>query len=221
MKIFVDTGLVDEVRAAYDWGILDGVTTNPTLIAKSGHGFRETVVEMCEICKGGAISAEVVSTDFENIMKEARFIATWHPQVVIKVPMIRDGVRAIRVLTDEGVRTNCTLVFSVSQALLAAKAGASFISNFVGRVDDISGGGMDAVAQSVQMVEQYGFKSEILVASIRHPMHVVESLAAGAHIATMPFKILDQLFGHPLTVHRRLHQSRPEGLRIAMTVSRR
>jgi transaldolase len=217
MKIFVDTGLVDEVRTANEWGILDGVTTNPSLIAKCGRGFRETVVEMCEICRGGAISAEVVATDYDGMMKEAHEIASWHPQVVIKVPMIRDGIRAVRTLSSEGIRTNCTLVFSVTQALLAAKAGATFISNFVGRVDDISGGGMEAVAQSVSMVENYGYKSEILVASIRHPMHVVEALNAGAHIATMPFKVLDQLFAHPLTdigLERFLADFNKAGLKI-------
>lgn len=199
MKLFVDTGDVDEVRQAAEWGILDGVTTNPSLVAKSGKGFRETVLKICELVPGGAISAEVVATDFDAMLKEALEISSWHPQVVVKVPMIEEGVRLIATLSERGIRTNCTLVFSVPQAMLAAKAGATFISNFVGRVDDISGDGMDAVADTVAMVSNYGFDSEVLVASIRHPLHVVQSVQAGAHIATMPFKIMQMLFKHPLT----------------------
>jgi transaldolase len=199
MKIFVDTGDVEEIKQAADYGILDGVTTNPTLIAKTGKGFRETVLKICELVPGGAISAEVVSSTYDEMLKEALEVSSWHKQIVVKVPMIEPGVKLVRTLTDRGIRTNMTLVFSVSQAMLAAKAGASFISNFVGRVDDISGNGMEAVAESVRMVENYGYKSEILVASIRHPLHVVEAMNAGAHICTMPFKILQQLFKHPLT----------------------
>jgi transaldolase len=199
MKLFLDTGDVDEVRKAAAWGVLDGVTTNPTLIAKSGKGFRETVLKICELVPGGAISAEVVATDYDTMLKEALEIASWHKQVVVKVPMIEDGMRLVRTLSEKGIRTNVTLVFSVSQALLAAKAGATFISNFVGRVDDLSGDGMAAVAATVQMVEQYGFASEVLVASVRHPQHVADSLACGAHIATMPYKVMEQLFKHPLT----------------------
>ncbi|MEP0764913.1 MAG: fructose-6-phosphate aldolase [Fimbriimonadia bacterium] len=217
MKLFVDTGLVDEVRTAHEWGILDGVTTNPTLIAKSGRGFKETVVEMCEIVREGCVSAEVVATDYEGMMREAHEIASWHPNVVIKVPMTRDGIRTVRTLSSQGIRTNCTLVFSVSQALLAAKAGATFISNFVGRVDDISGGGMEAVAATVQAMENYGFPSEVLVASVRHPMHVVEAMECGAHIATMPFKVLEQMFLHPLTdigLQRFLDDFHNAGLKI-------
>jgi transaldolase len=217
MKLFVDTGSVDEVAKACEWGILDGVTTNPSLIAKSGRGFRETVVDMCNIVKNGAISAEVVATDYNGIMEEAHYIAKWHDNVVVKVPMIRDGVRAISELSKEGIRTNCTLVFSVSQALLAAKAGASFISNFVGRVDDLSGDGMEAVAESVQMIENYGYKSEILVASIRHPLHVVQAVRTGAHISTMPFKIMDMMFNHSLTdigLDRFLSDFKAAGLKV-------
>lgn len=199
MKLFVDTGDVEEVRRAADWGILDGVTTNPTLIAKSGHGFKETVLKICELVPGGAISAEVVATDYDSMLKEALEIHSWHPQIVVKVPMIEPGVKLVKTLTDQGVRTNVTLVFTVSQALLAAKAGATFISNFVGRVDDISANGMDAVAETVQMVHEYGYESEVLVASVRHPMHVVEAVGVGAHICTMPFKIMEMLFKHPLT----------------------
>lgn len=199
MKLFVDTGDVEEVRKAADWGILDGVTTNPTLIAKSGKGFKETVLEICESVPGGAISAEVVATDYDSMLKEALEIHSWHPQIVVKVPMIESGVKLVKTLSEKGVRTNVTLVFSVSQALLAAKVGATFISNFVGRVDDISANGMEAVAETVQMVHEYGYESEVLVASVRHPMHVVEAVGAGAHICTMPYKIMEMLFKHPLT----------------------
>lgn len=199
MKLFVDTGDTEEVRKAAEWGILDGVTTNPTLIAKSGKGFRETVLKICELVPGGAISAEVVATDYDAMLKEALEIASWHPQIVVKVPLIESGVRLVSTLADKGIRTNVTLVFSVPQALLAAKAGATFISNFVGRADDISSDGMDAVADTVAMVATYGFDSEVLVASVRHPLHVVEALQSGAHISTMPFKIMQMLFKHPLT----------------------
>jgi transaldolase len=199
VKLFVDTGDVAEVEQAAEWGILDGVTTNPTLIAKSGKGFRETVLKICDLVPGGAISAEVVATDYETMLKEALEIASWHPQIVVKVPLIETGVSLVKTLCDKGIRTNVTLVFSVSQALLAAKAGATFISNFVGRVDDISGDGMQAVAETVEMVNTYGFDSEVLVASVRHPLHVVQAVQAGAHISTMPFKIMQMLFKHPLT----------------------
>src|SRR5438105_4292486 len=168
MKIFVDTGDVEEVRQAADWGILDGVTTNPTLIAKSGKGFKETVLKICELVPGGEISAEVVATDYAAMLREALEISSWHPQIVVKVPMIEPGMSLVKTLSDKGIKTNVTLVFSVSQALLAAKAGATFISNFVGRVDDISGDGMQAVAETVEMVNTYGFDSEVLVASVRH-----------------------------------------------------
>jgi transaldolase len=199
MKLFVDTGDIEEVRRAAEWGILDGVTTNPTLIAKSGKGFRETVLALCDLVPNGSISAEVVATNYEEMLKEALEIHSWHEQIVVKVPLIRDGIRLVKDLTDRGIRSNVTLVFTMTQALMAAKVGATYISNFVGRVDDLSSEGMSAVAESVDMVERYGFDSEILVASIRHPMHVVESLRAGAHVATMPFKVMDSLFNHPLT----------------------
>jgi transaldolase len=199
MKLFVDTGDLEEVRQAASWGILDGVTTNPTLVAKAGKGFRETVLAICELVPGGAISAEVVATRYDEMLREALEIASWHSQIVVKVPMIEDGVRLISTLSKKGIRTNCTLVFSLSQAMLAAKAGATYISNFVGRVDDISAEGMQAVSDTVEMVRTYGFASEVLVASVRHPMHVVQSLQVGAHVATMPFKVMQQLYKHPLT----------------------
>ncbi len=199
MKLFVDTGDIEEVRQAADWGILDGVTTNPTLIAKTGKGFKETVLKICEAVPGGAISAEVVATDYDTMLKEALEISSWHPQIVVKVPLIELGVKLVKTLSDRGIRTNVTLVFSVSQGLMAAKAGATYISNFVGRVDDMSDDGMDAVADTVAMVDCYGFDSQVLVASVRHPLHVVQSINAGAHVATMPFKIMQMLFKHPLT----------------------
>lgn len=199
MKLFVDTGDIAEVQQAAEWGILDGVTTNPTLIAKAGKGFKETVVKMCELNPGGDISAEVVATDYDTMLKEALEISSWHEQIVVKVPLIEPGVKLVKTLSDRGIRTNVTLVFSVPQALMAAKAGATYISNFVGRVDDISGDGMDAVAETVAMVDTYGYESEVLVASIRHPLHVVQAINAGAHVATMPFKIMQMLFKHPLT----------------------
>lgn len=199
MKLFVDTGDIEEVRQAAEWGILDGVTTNPTLIAKSGKGFRETVLKICELVPEGDISAEVVATDYETMVKEATEIASWHPNIVVKVPLIEPGVRLVKTLTDREIRTNVTLVFSVSQALLAAKAGATYISNFVGRVDDMSDDGMNAVGDTVRMVQEYGFESEVLVASVRHPLHVVQAIQSGAHVSTMPLKIMQMLFKHPLT----------------------
>ncbi len=199
MKLFVDTGEVDEVRQAAEWGIIDGVTTNPSLIAKSGKGFRETVLKICSLLPDGDISAEVVATEYDAMLREALEVSSWAPNIVVKVPFIEPGVRLIRTLSDRGIRVNCTLVFSVSQALLAAKAGAFYISNFVGRVDYISGDGMEAVRDTVDMVNVYGFKSQVLVASVRHPQHVVQAMQAGAHVSTMPFKIIQALFKHPLT----------------------
>ena len=199
MKLFVDTGDVEEVAKAADWGIIDGVTTNPSLIAKSGKGFKETILKICELVPEGDISAEVVATDYDTMLKEALEVSSWHPNVVVKVPLIEPGIKLVKELTNRGIRTNVTLVFSVPQALLAAKAGATFISNFVGRVDDNGGDGMEAVRDSVNMIDAYGFDSEILVASVRHPLHVLESIKAGAHIATMGFKTIGMLYQHPLT----------------------
>lgn len=199
MKLFVDTGDIEEVRQAAQWGILDGVTTNPTLIAKTGKGFRETVLKICELVPNGDISAEVVATDYPTMLKEATEISSWHPQIVVKVPLIESGIQLVSTLTDRGIRTNVTLVFSLSQALMAAKAGATYISNFVGRVDDMSDDGMVAVGDTVRMVQDYGFESEVLVASVRHPLHVVQAIQAGAHVSTMPLKIMQMLIKHPLT----------------------
>jgi transaldolase len=217
MKLFVDTGRVEEVRKAAEWGILDGVTTNPSLIAQAGRGFKETVLEICSILPHGSISAEVVGTTVEDILREGREIASWSPNIVVKVPMTPAGIAATRQLTREGIRVNMTLVFSPTQALLAAKAGATYISVFVGRVDDVSSEGMRTIEDAVQLVANYGFDSEVLVASIRHPMHVVEAARLGAHIATMPFKVMEQLFQHPLTdigLQRFLDDWRKAGLRI-------
>ena len=217
MKLFVDTGRVEEVRKVAEWGIVDGVTTNPSLIAQAGRGFKETVLEICSILPNGSISAEVVGTTVEEILREGREIASWSPNIVVKVPMTPAGIAATRQLTREGIRVNMTLVFSPTQALLAAKAGASYISVFVGRVDDVSSEGMRTIEDAVQIVENYGFDSEVLVASIRHPMHVVEAARLGAHIATMPFKVMEQLFQHPLTdigLKRFLDDWNKAGLRI-------
>ena len=217
MKLFVDTGRVEEVRKAAEWGIVDGVTTNPSLIAQAGRGFKETVLEICSILPHGSISAEVVGTTVEDILREGREIASWSPNIVVKVPMTPAGIAATRQLTREGIRVNMTLVFSPTQALLAAKAGATYISVFVGRVDDVSSEGMRTIEDAVQIVENYGFDSEVLVASIRHPMHVVEAARLGAHIATMPFKVMEQLFQHPLTdigLQRFLDDWRKAGLQI-------
>jgi transaldolase len=199
MKLFVDSGDVEEIAKAADWGIVDGVTTNPSLIAKSGKGFKETVLKICELVPEGDISAEVVATDYDTMLKEALEVSSWHPNIVVKVPLIVPGIKLVKELSSRGIRTNVTLVFSVAQAMLAAKAGATYISNFVGRVDDIGGDGMEAVRDTVNMVETYGYDSEVLVASVRHPLHVLESLKAGAHVATMGFKTMEMLFNHPLT----------------------
>jgi transaldolase len=217
VKLFVDTGDVAEVQKAAEWGIIDGVTTNPTLIAKAERGFKETVLEICSLVPGGDISAEVVATKFDEMLREALEISSWHEQIVVKVPLIPDGVKLVGELTKRGIRTNVTLVFTLSQALLAAKAGATYISNFVGRVDDISGDGMLAVVETVAMLANYGYDSEVIVASVRHPGHVVASINAGAHVATMPFKIMESLFKHPLTdsgLERFLSDWRGAGLRI-------
>lgn len=198
MKFFIDTANVNSIREASSWGIVDGVTTNPSLVAKEGRDFKETILEICSIIDG-PISAEVVSMDAEGMIREAREITDWHPNIVIKIPMTKEGMRAVRQLNEEGIRTNVTLVFSSNQALLAAKAGATYISVFVGRLDDASHVGMDVVYDTVHMLDTYGFESEIIVASIRNPLHVVEAARAGAHVSTIPFNVLDLMFKHPLT----------------------
>ena len=198
MKIFLDTANLDELRRGAEWGIVDGVTTNPSLIAKEGNPIEQQIAKICEIVDGD-VSAEVVATKADEMVVEGRKLAKIHDNVVVKVPLTRDGIRACSLLSKEGIRVNVTLCFSAAQALLAAKAGAYIISPFVGRLDDIGLNGMDLIQQIVQIYDNYGFNTQILAASLRMPNHVIESSMAGAHIGTMPFKVLDQCFNHPLT----------------------
>lgn len=199
MKIFIDSANLDEIREAADMGVLDGVTTNPSLVSKEGHkDFRTMLEKICEIVDGD-ISAEVISTNADEIVKEGQELAKIHDNIVVKVPLITEGLKAVRRLADEGIRTNVTLCFSPSQALLAAKAGAYIISPFVGRLDDISQDGMALISQIITIYDNYGYETQVLVASIRHPIHFVESAMLGADISTLPFKVIKQLAKHPLT----------------------
>lgn len=198
MKIFIDTASVKEIREAAALGLLDGVTTNPSLVAKEGKDFRAMLDEILAIVDG-PVSAEVISTDYEGILKEGRELAAIHKNIVVKVPLIKEGLKAVRTFSDEGIKTNVTLCFSPSQALLAAKAGASYISPFVGRLDDISHNGMQLIEEIVQIYRNYDYETEVLVASIRHPLHFVEAALIGADVCTMPFSVIDKLFSHPLT----------------------
>ena len=198
MKFFLDTANLEELKKGASWGIVDGVTTNPSLIAKEGKPIEEQVRRICDIIDGD-ISAEVVSTVSTEMIAEGRRLAKIHKNIVVKCPLTRDGIMATKALSGEGIRVNVTLCFSPAQALIAAKAGAYIISPFVGRIDDIGWHGMELVEQIVQIYENYGYKTQILAASLRSPTHVVESALAGAHIGTMPFKVLDMLFNHPLT----------------------
>ncbi|MCK6603343.1 MAG: fructose-6-phosphate aldolase [Ignavibacteriaceae bacterium] len=198
MKIFIDSANINEIKEAKALGILDGVTTNPSLVSKEGKNFRELLDEIIGIVDG-PISAEVISTDYEGILKEARELAAIHKNIVVKVPLIREGLKAVRTLTDEGIRTNVTLCFSASQALLAAKAGATYISPFVGRLDDISTDGMNLIEEIITIYQNYGFSTQVLVASVRHPIHLVQAAMMGADVATIPFSVIDKLFNHPLT----------------------
>ena len=198
MKIFLDTANVNEIREAASWGILDGVTTNPTLLAREGRDFKEVIAEICSIVNG-PISAEVTDEKFEAQIKQARDCASWHPNVVVKVPMNEEGLKTVSQCTKEGIKTNVTLIFTPNQALLAAKAGATMVSAFVGRLDDISHNSIPDIYDMRQIFDNYGIATEILAASIRHPIHVVEVAKAGADIATMPFKVLQQMVKHPLT----------------------
>ena len=198
MKFFLDTANVEEIRRSARLGVVDGVTTNPTLLAKETGSWRETLKTICEIVPG-PVSAEVVATDYEGMVREAHDRAGIAANIVVKIPMTRDGVRAIHTLAADGIRTNATLVFSPSQALLVAKAGSSFVSPFIGRIDDVSYDGIEILEQIVEIYEIHGFATQVLAASIRHPMHVVEAARVGAHIATMPVKVFDALFHHPLT----------------------
>lgn len=198
MKFFLDTANLDEIRTGAQWGIVDGVTTNPSLIAKEGKPFRDQVAAICDIVDG-PISAEVLATEAPAMIREGRELAKIHKNIVVKVPLIRDGIEACAALTKEGIRVNVTLCFSPAQALIAAKAGAYFISPFVGRLDDIGATGMDLIRQIIGIYENYGFSTQVLAASLRGPTHVIDSALAGAHIGTMPFKVMDMLFNHPLT----------------------
>lgn len=199
MKFFVDTANLDEIKEANDLGLLDGVTTNPTLVAKEGNvDFKEHIAKICEIVKGD-VSAEVTALDTEGMLKQGRELAKIAPNVVVKCPLTLDGLKATRIFREEGTKVNVTLCFSATQALLAAKAGASYISPFIGRLDDIGINGMDLIRDIVQIYDNYGFETEVLAASIRHPMHVIEAALAGADVSTVPFKTLTQLIKHPLT----------------------
>ena len=198
MKFFIDTANIAEIKEAASMGVLDGVTTNPSLVAKEGKDFRKLLEEICAIVDG-PISAEVISTDLDGIMKEGRELAKIHRNIVVKVPLIKEGLKAVKALKAEGIRTNVTLCFSPSQALLAAKAGAYFISPFIGRLDDVSTDGMELIRQIVTIYRNYHFETQVLVASVRHPLHVVEAAMIGADICTIPFKVIEQLIKHPLT----------------------
>ena len=199
MKIFIDTANLNEIKEAASFGILDGITTNPSLMSKEGHKDAKKFYET--ICKivSGPVSAEVIAKDYESILKEGRELSKIAPNLYVKVPLIREGLKAVKTFKEEGIHTNVTLCFSPSQAVLAAKAGASIVSPFIGRLDDISQDGMHLIEQIVQIYNNYGFDTEILVASVRHPLHFVDSCLIGADICTMPFKVIDLLIKHPLT----------------------
>jgi transaldolase len=198
MKFFIDTANVAQIKEAKALGVIDGVTTNPTLIAKEGRAFEEIITEICSIIDG-PISVEAISQTAPEIIKEARKLAKMASQIVVKVPVTPEGLKAVKVLEEEGVKTNVTLVFSPSQALLAAKAGASYLSPFVGRLDDVSQAGMELVEQIITIYETYGFETQVIVASIRNSLHVVSAALMGADVATIPYKVIEQLLKHPLT----------------------
>ena len=198
MKFFIDTANIAEIKEAHSMGMVDGVTTNPSLIAKEGRDFEEIIKEICEIVDG-PISAEVIALDTDGMIAEARDLARIHKNIVVKIPMTVDGLKAVRALAEEGIRTNVTLIFSPIQALMAAKAGAAYVSPFVGRLDDLSMDGMILVEQVVDIFDNYGYETEVIVASVRNPIHVLESALMGAHIATIPFNVLGKLAAHPMT----------------------
>lgn len=198
MKLFLDSANLTEIRNAAAMGLIDGVTTNPSLVAKEGRPFRQTIEDICGVVDG-PISAEVTAVECEGMLREGRELAKIHSNVVVKVPLIPEGLKAVRIFREEGIKTNVTLCFSATQALLAAKAGASFVSPFVGRLDDISEQGMELIRQIVTIYRNYEFKTQVLVASVRHPLHVVDAAMMGAHVATMPYAVLMQLAQHPLT----------------------
>jgi transaldolase len=198
MKFFIDTANVEEIRKTNDLGLLDGVTTNPTLVSKEGREFKGLIKEICSIVDG-PVNAEVVSTHAEGMIHEARDLVKLADNIVVKIPLIEEGLKAVKILFSEGIKTNVTLCFSPTQALMAAKAGAAYVSPFVGRLDDISSTGMDLVEQIITIYDNYGFDTEIIVASIRNPTHVVDAALMGADIATIPYKVIQQLIKHPLT----------------------
>lgn len=198
MKFFIDTANLEEIKTADEWGLIDGVTTNPSLVAKEKCDFKTRIAEICSLIDG-PVSAEAVSLDSAGMIAEGRELVKIHSNVVVKIPMTLEGLRAVKKLSGEGIKTNVTLVFSPVQALMAAKAGATYVSPFVGRLDDISHTGMDLIAQILEIYFNYGFDTEIIAASVRHPLHVLESARMGAHVATIPFKVLEQLAKHPLT----------------------
>jgi transaldolase len=202
MKFFIDTANLAQIKEAHDMGVLDGVTTNPSLMAKEGIKGQDNIlkhyVDICHLVSGD-VSAEVIATDFENIVREGEALADLHERIVVKVPMIKDGVKAIRHFSEKGIRTNCTLVFSAGQALLAAKAGATYVSPFIGRLDDVSTDGMKLIEDIRIIYDNYGFETQILAASIRHPMHIVHCAMAGADVATCPLSAITALLKHPLT----------------------
>jgi len=198
MKFFIDTANIDEIKKAHALGMVDGVTTNPSLIAKEKRPFKELLREICELVDG-PVNGEVVSLDAEGMVEEGRKLAAFHPNIVVKIPMTTEGLKAVKILNSENIRTNVTLIFSSMQALMAAKAGASYVSPFVGRLDDISQVGMELVSDMMNIYANYGYETEVIVASIRNPIHVVEAALIGADIATIPFKVIDQLAKHPLT----------------------
>ncbi|MGH9868624.1 MAG: fructose-6-phosphate aldolase [Candidatus Polarisedimenticolia bacterium] len=198
MKLFLDTGSIDEIKAAAATGVLDGITTNPSLVAKEGRDFRQLVAEICEIVDG-PVSAEVTEADTEGMVRQGMELSTIHRNVVVKVPLFKEGIMAVKKLSSKGVKVNVTLCFSATQALLAAKAGATYISPFIGRLDDISHVGMDLIRDIRVIYDNYDFQTQILTASVRHPVHVLEAALAGSDVATMPYKVFEALFKHPLT----------------------
>jgi transaldolase len=198
MKIFLDTANIEEIKKGVDWGIVDGVTTNPTLVSKENAVFEDRIVEICETVKG-PVSAEVISTDYEGMVKEAEKLAKLNPHVVVKIPMLPEGIKAVKTLSEKGIKTNVTLIFSPLQAFLAAKAGATYVSPFIGRMDDIGNTGMDIVREIVTIFENYKFLTEVLVASVRHTEHVLEAALIGADVVTIPMAVLEKMFKHPMT----------------------
>lgn len=198
MKIFIDTANVEQIREVHSWGILDGVTTNPSLVAKENKDFSQLVLDICSIVDG-PISVEAISTKAVDIVPEARKLAAISENIVVKIPMNEEGLKATKILSDEGIPVNVTLIFSANQALLAAKAGAAYVSPFIGRLDDVGQDGMDLIAQIMDIFENYGFQTEVIVASVRDPVHVTDAARLGADIATIPFDVLKKMFKHPLT----------------------